>query len=192
MIQLDSLPPVADEMIVSTTSLEKAPSQNLPYEEFFAEPNRDVANQTQIDRANGDSSAREGKPYQWILSLPPLYQARDRDKVIQKWEGYVIEVEQDTFRARLVPIVGEGSDQEAEIYLEEVEKEDRALIEPGAVFYWSIGYLDRPSGRISASSIRFRRLPGWTKREMDSVDAKVARLKNLLDIAKADEPTGAE
>ena len=92
----------------------------------------------------------------------------------------MIEVGPDTFLARLTRIVGEGPDQEAEIYLNEVEEEDHALIEPGAVFYWSIGYLDRPSGRIRASVVRFRRLPAWTRRQLEAARAEAAKLRDLL------------
>ncbi|NOX62147.1 MAG: hypothetical protein GXP42_09420 [Chloroflexi bacterium] len=117
--------------------------------------------------------------------LPLPYSRRsfsDSFKAIQKWEGYVIEVYEDTFLARLIPIVGEGTDQNAEIYIEEVEPADRVLIEPGAVFYWSIGYLDKPSGRHRDSYIRFRRLPAWSQRELDAAKRKANRLKELLNV----------
>ena len=92
----------------------------------------------------------------------------------------MIEVGEDTFLARLTPIVGEGPDQEAEIYLDEVDEEERSLIEPGAVFYWSIGYLDTPSGRKRQSVIRLRRLPAWTRRELEAARVEAARLRDLL------------
>ena len=102
-------------------------------------------------------------------------------RVIQKWEGCVIEVYEETFLARLVPIIGEGADQEAEIYIEEVDPADQVLIEPGAVFYWSIGYLDKPSGRHRESCIRFRRLPVWTQRRLKAAEKKAKVLQELLN-----------
>ena len=111
---------------------------------------------------------------------PPSF--TDSFKAIQKWEGYVIEVYEETFLARLIPILGEGADQEAEIYIEEVEPVDQVLIEPGAVFYWSIGYLDKPSGRHRDSYIRFRRLPAWTRRELKAAGEKAKMLQELLNV----------
>jgi hypothetical protein len=107
--------------------------------------------------------------------------------VLQKWEGYVIDIFEETFLARLVPIEGEGSEQEAEIFIEEVGEEDRAMIVPGAVFYWSIGYLDRPSGRQSTSLIRFQRMPAWTTSEIKAAQKNLSQLKQLFQNNVKDE-----
>jgi hypothetical protein len=130
---------------------------------------------------NGGSTAFTINPFTQMLVLPQMRPAKERFNAMQKWEGFVVGVKDDTFIARLTPIVGEGQDQEAEIYLDEIEEGDQSLIEPGAVFYWSIGYLDRPSGRIRASIIRFRRLPGWDQRKLDAAKVKAVELKSLLD-----------
>ncbi len=121
-------------------------------------------------------------PPQLFLEPFPPPSFTDSFKAIQKWEGYVIEVYEETFLARLIPILGEGADQEAEIYIEEVEPVDQVLIEPGAVFYWSIGYLDKPSGRHRDSYIRFRRLPAWTRRELKAAREKAKMLQELLNV----------
>jgi hypothetical protein len=157
-------------------------------EGLFEDPNRgqEIATQTQtLDQSgtfsvNGGSAPFAPGTFLRVLSPPRLRPAKEYFNAIQKWEGFVIEVTEDTFIARLTPIVGEGPDQEAEIYLDEVKPDDQSLIEPGAVFYWSIGYLDRPSARLRASIIRFRRLPTWTKREIETARTKAARLKALL------------
>ena len=99
---------------------------------------------------------------------------------LQKWEGYVTEVSDDTFSARLIQIKGQGGDQEAEIFLQELDESDRKLVEPGAVFYWSIGYDDRPSGRQRASRIRFRRLPTWSAREIARAKKDAGKIESLL------------
>lgn len=149
--------------------------------ELFTEPNRDVINYTHIERVNGSSGPlipREGRLF---FFMPALMPAREHFTVLQKWEGYVTEVRGVTFRARLQGLRGEESDQEAEIFMEEVSPEDRDLIEAGAVFYWTIGYLDRPSGRLRVSHIRFRRLPVWSERELDAAKEAASHLKNLLN-----------
>jgi hypothetical protein len=182
MITADSLL-VAEELPINETFIRPGSmgvTSFLP-EELVTEQNRDVANQTQISRVNGTSNPLDIRSGQLLFFPPHLRPAREHFRTLQKWEGYVIEVRQDTFLARLVPIIGEGPDQDAEIYLEEIQQDDHALIEPGAVFYWSIGYLDGPSGRSRTSVIRFRRLPTWTKRELENASAKAAKLKDLFD-----------
>jgi len=83
---------------------------------------------------------------------------------LQQWEGYVEEKTPDSFIARLVDLDHRGaSEEEAEILLSEVAEDDLALVTPGAVFYWSIGYRDQPTGeRERVSLVRFRRLPRLT------------------------------
>lgn len=100
---------------------------------------------------------------------------------MQKWVGYVTEVGKDTFRSRITTMVGEGHAQDAEIYTEEVDVDDRSLIKPGATFYWSIGYLDRPSGRLRTSVLRFRRLPVWTDKEIEAAKGTIKNLKGLFE-----------
>jgi hypothetical protein len=158
------------------------------YKELLAEPNRsdEVATQTQPFDQSGTFSVNGGSAatvssFELMFSLPRMRPSTETFNVLQKWEGVVTEVLDDAFVARLIPIVGEGPDQEAEIYLDEIETGDQDLIEPGAMFYWSIGYLNRPSGRWRASFIRFRRLPSWTEPELEAAEAKAARLKSLLN-----------
>jgi hypothetical protein len=175
------------DSLVEQAQLTLPPREGLR-EDLLAEPNRgqEIASQTQTLDQSGTFSVNGGSArfilgtFQSVLPLPRPRPTRERFNAMQKWEGFVIEVKDDTFFARLTPIIGEGPDQEAEIYLSEVEPEDQPLIEPGAVFYWSIGYLDRPSGRLRASVIRFRRLPIWTERELEAARAEAVKLKSLL------------
>jgi hypothetical protein len=162
-------------------TLELAPKEDLFKEQILEEVNIDSANQTQVFSVNGGSSTFGVRPDQLLFFPPHSRPVTERFNALQKWEGYVIEVGQETFWARLTPIRGEGPDQEAEIYLDALDDADRALIEPGAVFYWSIGYLDKPSGRLRASLIRFRRLPKWTERELATARSEIAGLRSLLD-----------
>jgi hypothetical protein len=171
----------ADATVGSYSGLGSERQLTFPREKVLSEPNRDDADHTNVCRGNGTSNALRIKLGQFLLSSPTLPDAQEFFQAMQKWEGHVIEVGRDTFSARVVPIVGEGPDQEAEIYIQEVSPDDRVLIEPGAVFYWSIGYLDRPSGRLRASVLRFRRLPVWSKRELESVRDKANKLRDLLD-----------
>jgi hypothetical protein len=101
---------------------------------------------------------------------------------LQKWEGIVLQVFEDSFFAQLVDLTSGGVDEEAEFPVEEVSDADRSLIAPGAVFYWNIGYIDDISGqRTRASVIRFRRLPVWRSEELERAKRKAQHLGDLLD-----------
>jgi len=90
---------------------------------------------------------------------------------LQKWEGVVIEVKEDSFIARLCDLSYENSDEEAEIPFSEISYEDMLILKPGAIFYWSINYLTTISGQLKRESIIiFRRSPVWTKQEIDRVN----------------------
>jgi len=115
-----------------------------------------------------------------FLRREPIVQ--NRFVPLQKWEGTVLQVLQDSFFARLVDLTNGGVDEEAEFPVEEVSDADRSLIAPGAVFYWNIGYIDNISGqRTRASVIRFRRLPVWKPEELERAKHKAQRIGALLD-----------
>ena len=174
--------PAADQTFRFTSPVEDTELIQLPREELLVERNRKDEFHTQRVYLNGDSSTIDTRTSQLVFFPPPPLPVREHFVTIQKWEGHVTDIQEKTFQASLIPIVGEGSDQEAEIYLEEVKPDDRSLIELGSVFYWSIGYLDRPSGRLRASILRFRRLPAWTKDEVDKADAEADDFRRLLDL----------
>lgn len=90
----------------------------------------------------------------------------DTFEILQKWEGIVLDVSQETFQARLTPLQGNTTEKYAEIYVDKVDPSDRPLLKIGATFYWSIGLLKSKSGTTRKKSIlRFRRLPILTVAE---------------------------
>ena len=101
---------------------------------------------------------------------------------LQRWEGVVLDVGQETFTARLADRTSPSrEEEEVEIPLDEVSRSDLNLLSPGAIFYWSIGYLDRPSGqRLRESVIRFRRLPAWSRHELDVARRRAKELRDFL------------
>lgn len=106
-----------------------------------------------------------------------------RFRLLQSWEGRVVEVFDEGFVAHLVDLTTPGIEEEVEIEFEEISPDDESLVVPGAVFYWSIGYLRSPSGsRTRASEIRFRRLPRWTRQDLDGIAERVAELKSRTGI----------
>ena len=97
------------------------------------------------------------------------------------WEGVVLEVFEESFTARLVDLNDPSQYEEAEILNNSVsDLSDLELIEPGAIFFWSIGR--RIEGRRSEqiSMIQFRRLPVWTKREIQQSNQEASEIMKEL------------
>lgn len=152
----------------------------LPLSDLFVGVNADPSSQTRPILADGDSAPQHFLGVEWVVIPPELHAPAERFIVLQKWQGYVTGRAETTFRARLEPLTGEGPEQVAEIYVNEVDEQDQTLIEPGAVFYWTVGYHDKPSGRERTSIIRFRRLPTWSAHEIDAAARDAEQLRRLL------------
>jgi hypothetical protein len=100
------------------------------------------------------------------------YRARPRKfELLQQWEGVVTEMDGETFWAELRDLTDNTSNREVvEIYFGEVAEQDKPLIAPGAVFYWSVGYdTSRAGSLVRASEIKFRRTPRWTNRRLEKI-----------------------
>jgi len=94
----------------------------------------------------------------------PNFPKLDQGEALQKWEGQVVRLTSDGFIAKLVDLTAAATEEEAEFSLDDVSAADRALVRPGAVFYWSIGYRVAVTGQRSRESVlRFRRLPLWSR-----------------------------
>jgi hypothetical protein len=100
-----------------------------------------------------------GNEYELLTKSPivklPSTRPVEKFEVRQKWLGYVEDIGEETFTAHLTTLKGEGNEYTAEIYLEQLDPEDRELLQLGSYFYWSIGYLEAPS-RKHVSFIRLR------------------------------------
>lgn len=78
-------------------------------------------------------------------------------EVRERWEGTVESVQATYFVARLVNL---ATDEPATalINIEDVPFDDRALVEPGNLFFWHVGYRTRSDAeREKISTLRFRR-----------------------------------
>ena len=117
-------------------------------------------------------------PAVWTDPEPPS----DVFLALQRWEGIVTDCMGETFNARLTDLTTEGAEEEeVELLLEDVPGEDRALIEPGAVFYWAIGYRYEASGQSSrVSTLRFRRLPVWSAAELKAADERASQIAEVF------------
>lgn len=94
---------------------------------------------------------------------PPRLDTASSFIVLRHWEGAVLSVADDSFAARVIDPKHKRSDEEAEFSISDVTEFDRKLVNPGAVFYWTVGYVVSPTGnKMRVSQIRFRRLPVWS------------------------------
>lgn len=102
-----------------------------------------------------------------ISQMKPLHEGA-LATVIQIWEGVILSVdfERGIMTVKLTDRGGLIGDHTADIELQWVSNQDRDLLRPGAVFYWTM-FKETKRGSVSNSQeIRFRRLPSWTKRQL--------------------------
>lgn len=106
---------------------------------------------------------------------------QDRFLALQQWEGTVTECRGETFLARLVDRTSKAPVETAEFLFEDVAESDRSLVQPGSVFYWSIGYLDSRSGQRSrVSTLRMRRLPVWSEHELAEAKQRADETREMI------------
>jgi len=142
-----------------------------------------------LDKSNkSDTQATTTQYYQKAKKDVPLFLLENKlskmnsFRSLQKWEGVVLEVNEDTFRAELFDLTNKGYREEAEIFIEEISPDDRVFLTAGNKFYWHIGYYDRVSGeRTRESFIRFVRLPKWSKLEIKLANLEADKLQKELN-----------
>jgi hypothetical protein len=103
--------------------------------------------------------------------MRPPRSVQRRFHVSQQWEGTVTSVEADSIWADLHDLTDPSNPLEiAEIPMQEFALSDRPLLEPGSVFYWSIGHETTAGGQLCrVSEIRVRRTPVWSQQAIERV-----------------------
>ena len=105
--------------------------------------------------------------------IPKSKKIKEVFNVLQFWEGWVTNVKNESFIATIKDNTNLTHPlEEVDILINEVPEPDRDLIEEGAVFYWHIGYRDnlKTGNRERVSSIRFRRMPRWSKKDFNKAE----------------------
>jgi hypothetical protein len=103
--------------------------------------------------------------------------------VLQNWEGFVVEVGESTFTARLLDRTSNNKiDTEiAEIPFDEVEDGDRDLVREGAILYFTIRRRRMSNGRHEVvSQLVFRRLPAWHSATLKRLEDEATRLDGIF------------
>lgn len=101
-----------------------------------------------------------------------------KETIKLSFDGVVISVNRDQteFEARIVNRKNAFEEEFATFDFEEVPKPDLELVKVGSEFSWYLGFLEgKKTPRINFSKIRFRRLPKWTKEDIDELQGTFTR-----------------
>ena len=147
----------------------------------------DIGAQPEFPRATPSQElASDG--FSQILDFPQLRvpaQPSVTFHAIQEWEGYVIEIGETDFVARLVDLTVGATyeEEEALIPLVEVSDDDSAGMQVGSIFRWVIGYERSAAGtKKRVSQIVFRDLPVVTGSDLRDGDAWAREIIRSLDL----------
>lgn len=106
--------------------------------------------------------------------------------VLSEWEGSISSVSDSEIAATLVLVRGETEDDEREldarIPIEEVAVADRDLLRVGALFRLSVGYAITNGTRTRFSRIVVRRLPAWSRRDLQEADEIAQRRYDAISV----------
>ena len=112
---------------------------------------------------------QRGDDFSRIVDLPPLPPRRPPSvtlHALQEWEGYVVEIGETDFVARLVDLTAGATheEEEAAIPKAEISDGDAGKMCEGSFFRWVIGYERSAAGtKKRVSQIVFRDLPAMTE-----------------------------
>jgi len=135
-----------------------------------------------------DEEKREVRP---LIRLKPR-EVRTSFRALQQWEVVVDEVTEDSVWVRLLDLTNKKCLEEtAELLLQEIPLEDRELLSPGSVLYWSIGIETAAGGQIQkVSRIRAKRSGSWTSRKISKLYEQGASLFEAIVNGNPDTSTG--
>lgn len=122
-----------------------------------------------------------------VINLPPSTIPTLRMVTLcalQEWEGYVVDITEDTFVARLIDLTAgkKYESEEAIIPMEELSETDAATMKVGSIFRWVIGYERSPEGiHKRVSQIVFRDLPRMTKHDLKAGREWASKIEPTLN-----------
>ena len=87
---------------------------------------------------------------------------------LQEWEGYVTEIHDTEFTAKLTDLTAKATyaGEEAIIPIDEISEADADKMQVGSIFRWVIGYERTAGTKKRVSHIVFRDLPAITKTDL--------------------------
>ena len=104
---------------------------------------------------------------------------------LQEWEGYVVEIGDTDFTARLFDLTAKegGEQEEAIIPFSEISDQDTERLREGSIFRWVIGYERTTTGtKRRVSQIVFRDLPVVTGSDVRHGEAWARGIRRALGL----------
>ncbi len=115
-------------------------------------------------------------------SLKPDSRPETTVDILKEWEGVVLTVSNDDVQARLTDMNDPANQEELVTFgLDAISPQDHELVEPGAVFYWTVlRETDAFENVRNYSQIRFRRLPAWSRGDLERAETEAEQLHEEL------------
>ncbi len=148
-------------------------SVRLALEQGVGAPTTDVRDQDTKEATLPAFSGREQDTddFSRIVNLPQPRPHRSPPATLhalQEWEGFVTEISDTEFSARLTDLTAGATyaGGEADIPLDEVSEADAAKMQVGSIFRWVIGYERAAGSKKRVSNIVFRDLSAITRTDL--------------------------
>jgi hypothetical protein len=142
---------------------------------------------------NADEPEPQSVGINTVQFLLSRMRSAPREITLQEWEGRVEQLDGRFIIARLVDITaGENEEtEEVELPIDDVTEADQALLQPGAIFRWILGYSYASGRKERFARVVVRRLPIWTEREMQEADQEASELHDAIFGSSEDRSTSA-
>ena len=145
----------------------------LALEQGVGAPTTDVRDQDTRGATLPAFSGREqdSDNFSRIVNLPEPLPYRSPPAslhALQEWEGFVTEISDAEFSARLTDLTSGANyaREEADIPLDEISEDDAAKMQVGSIFRWVIGYERAAGSKKRVSNIVFRDLSAITRTDL--------------------------
>ncbi len=185
---LDETSVITEDNENSSTQYEKKilPISNLEQLKH-TELDNSTSEKPSDEQASIDSRYRDLPDVPRVVVPPRHAPPSTRYIPLQEWEGVVTGVDGDDFEATLADRTDPTNPSEqAEFSRDDLAwDEDMQLVTPGAIFDMSVGYEIRmigycPGQRQKVCRLRFRRIPGWSKRDIEKIERKAAEFESAF------------
>jgi len=163
-------------------------------DEYIIAPNINPVPEGSQQAFVNDSARGSTEAPRIVIELPPVFrkppvtfQPQHRFRVLQKFEGTVLEISEQECRALVRDLTSPGYVEEVTFSIDEISASDRSLAVPGGIFYWYLGYDDHIEGqRYRSSAIIFRRVPAWREKDLIKAQKKAESLIERLGWKRED------
>lgn len=176
----DSLPKEISESI-ATPNLLSRPTEVGVVSSLGQTPTDHVSNVKDLHTSVLQSDAPATRP-----KHDESAQTARQVRVRERWEGYVQDVSEGYFTARVTPAGQALPALLVDLSFEALDPGDLELLQPGAHLYLNVGYVPlSPSTRLPYKVVRLSRLAAW---QAGDIDRFVERGREMRSALELDEP----